>query len=113
MEEVCSSKREAAFTSSPPTEFVIYDNSKTFDRGNRSLWDLFFRGLSESCPQLRGMPENNLMVASSILFTSSSYTEIFDWATTESPNSKEDRQLVEGYLIRRSNRRFLLFSVLR
>ncbi|KAK0156598.1 THAP domain-containing protein 4 [Merluccius polli] len=34
----------------------------------------------ESCPQLRGMPENNLLVASSILFTGSTYTEIFDWA---------------------------------
>ena len=44
MEKVCSTKRDAAFTSSPPTEFVIYDHSKTpcyspqtFDRGNRSL----------------------------------------------------------------------------
>ena len=27
MEKVCSSKRETAFTSSPPTEFVIYDHS--------------------------------------------------------------------------------------
>lgn len=34
----------------------------------------------ESCPQLCGMPENNLLVASSILFTGSTYTEIFDWA---------------------------------
>ncbi|KAK0132604.1 THAP domain-containing protein 4 [Merluccius polli] len=34
----------------------------------------------ESCPQLRGMPENNLLVASAILFTGSTYTEIFDWA---------------------------------
>ena len=29
MEKVCSSKRDAAFTSSPPPEFVIYDHSKT------------------------------------------------------------------------------------
>ena len=34
----------------------------------------------ESCSQLRGMPENNLLVASSILFTGSTFTEIFDWA---------------------------------
>lgn len=34
----------------------------------------------ESCPQLCGMPENNLLVASSILFTGSTYTEIFNWA---------------------------------
>ena len=29
-----------------------------------------------SCPTLRGMPENNLLVASSILFTGTTYTEI-------------------------------------
>lgn len=34
----------------------------------------------ESCPQLRGMAENNLLVASAILFTGSTYTEMFDWA---------------------------------
>jgi len=34
----------------------------------------------ESCPQLRGMPKNNLLVASSILFTGSTYTEVLDWA---------------------------------
>ena len=28
MEKVCSSKRDAAFTSSQPTEFVMYDRSK-------------------------------------------------------------------------------------
>ena len=38
--EVCSSKPDAAFTSSEPTELFMYDHSKT-------LWgrELFFRGL--------------------------------------------------------------------
>ena len=49
MGKVCSSKRDAAFISSPPTEFVMYDHSKTpsFDRGNRQprRRDLFFIGL--------------------------------------------------------------------
>ena len=41
--KVCSSKRDTAFTSSPPTELVMYDHSKTPSyfpdiwRGNRSL----------------------------------------------------------------------------
>ncbi|XP_057693123.1 uncharacterized protein LOC130916425 isoform X1 [Corythoichthys intestinalis] len=34
----------------------------------------------ESCPQVRGMPENDLLVASSILFVGSTFTEISDWA---------------------------------
>ncbi|XP_056433018.1 uncharacterized protein LOC130371308 isoform X2 [Gadus chalcogrammus] len=34
----------------------------------------------ESCSKRRGMPENNLLVVSSILFTGSTFTEIFDWA---------------------------------
>ena len=29
MEKVCSSKRDAVFTSSPPTELVMYDRSET------------------------------------------------------------------------------------
>ena len=37
MEKVCGSKREAAFTSLPPTEFVMYDHSKTHRISNRHL----------------------------------------------------------------------------
>ena len=41
MEKVCSSKHDAAFISSPPTEFVIIQKRcyflLTFDRGSRSL----------------------------------------------------------------------------
>lgn len=33
-----------------------------------------------SCPELRGMSGNNLLVAASILFTGTTYTEIVDWA---------------------------------
>ena len=52
MKKMCSSKHDAAFTSSPPTEFVMYDYSKMLfpiDIWQRELepWrrDLFFRGL--------------------------------------------------------------------
>ena len=37
LEKVCSSKGDAAFTSSPPTEFVMYDRSKTCVISHRHL----------------------------------------------------------------------------
>ena len=52
----------------------------------------------ESCPQLRGMPENNLLVASSILFTGSTCTEIFDWAK-KIPKKTTFYSLQSTYLI--------------
>ena len=53
MEKVCSSKPDAAFTPSPPTEFVLYNYSKKAVLFQVDIWprepeprrrDLFFRG---------------------------------------------------------------------
>ena len=53
-----------------------------------------------SCPTLRGMPENNLLVASSILFTGTTYTEIFEWAELLNPlNPNTFYNLQSTYLI--------------
>ncbi|XP_069388914.1 uncharacterized protein [Paralichthys olivaceus] len=35
----------------------------------------------QSCPDRRGMPENNLQICASTVFTGSAYTDIEDWAT--------------------------------
>uniref|UniRef100_A0A672FVP1 THAP-type domain-containing protein n=1 Tax=Salarias fasciatus TaxID=181472 RepID=A0A672FVP1_SALFA len=35
----------------------------------------------QSCPDRRGMPENNLLLVGSTVFTGSTYTDIADWAT--------------------------------
>ncbi|XP_073726206.1 uncharacterized protein [Misgurnus anguillicaudatus] len=37
-------------------------------------------GQWESCPNIRGMGENNLLTAAATLFTGSTYTDIADWA---------------------------------
>ncbi len=37
-------------------------------------------GQWESCPNIRGMAENNLLAAAATLFTGSTYTDIADWA---------------------------------
>lgn len=37
-------------------------------------------GQWESCPNIRGMAENNLFAAAATLFTGSTYTDIADWA---------------------------------
>lgn len=42
------------------------------DRGHVGKW--------ESCPEVRGMPENNLLAQAAILFTGATYTDIADWA---------------------------------
>lgn len=34
----------------------------------------------QSCPDTRGMPENNLLTAAATLFTGATYTDIADWA---------------------------------
>ena len=40
--KVCGSKRDAAFSSSPPTEFIMYDHSK---KPEPRMRELFIRGL--------------------------------------------------------------------
>lgn len=37
-------------------------------------------GKWESCPEVRGMPENNLLTQAAIVFTGATYTGIADWA---------------------------------
>ena len=33
-----------------------------------------------SCPEVRGMPENNLLISASTLFTGASFSDISEWA---------------------------------
>ena len=63
MEKVCSSKRDAAFTSSPPTEFVMYDHLNPRVISHRRLteepepWDgtyspeVYVNSRSAKCPE--------------------------------------------------------------
>lgn len=56
----------------------------------------------ESCPLRRGMAENNLLVASSILFTGSTFTEISDWAEVlnlQIPQKTTFYELQKVYLV--------------
>ncbi|XP_049918879.1 uncharacterized protein LOC126401561 [Epinephelus moara] len=59
-------------------------------------------GLWSSCPDVRGMPENNLLVAASTLFTGATYTTIADWAellNIQLPKKSTFYSIQSSYLI--------------
>lgn len=42
------------------------------NNGHKGQWD--------SCPEVRGMPENNIVTQAAVVFTGATYTDIADWA---------------------------------
>lgn len=56
----------------------------------------------ESCPNTRGMPENNLLAAAATLFTGETFTDIADWAgllNLQLPQKTAYNNIQASYLI--------------
>lgn len=70
----------------------------------RIKWDCVngHSGLWTSCPDVRGMPENNLLFSASTLFTGATYTTIADWAkllNLQMPKKTTFYSIQSSYLI--------------
>lgn len=70
----------------------------------RVEWDCLngHSGIWTSCPDVRGMPENNLLLSASTLFTGATYTTIADWAellNLQTPKKTTYYSIQSSYLI--------------
>ncbi|KAL2079298.1 hypothetical protein ACEWY4_025042 [Coilia grayii] len=64
------------------------------DNGHTGEW--------QSCPDTRGMPENNLLASAATLFTGATYTDIADWAgllNLQLPHNTTYNNIQSSYLI--------------
>ncbi|XP_038130549.1 uncharacterized protein LOC119776302 [Cyprinodon tularosa] len=83
---------------------IIQKNVQISGSRIKRLWECLNQHSDEwsSCPDVRGMPENNLLVAASTLFTGATYTTIADWAgllNLQIPNNTTYYKIQSSYLI--------------